>query len=103
VDTYIYLDDEKRKRIAESLLEEDAPFQCHKTIDYAAWSRAGKFVPDSHNQMCAGAMIAMKKSGKLFYNLLVRLGVLYKKLDTDQLNMDADILAIDEFAGGGND
>jgi hypothetical protein len=65
----------RMEEIVESL-NNDAPFHCHKTIDYSKPTHR-KQVDDA--VYCAGALIYMVKSGH--YNLPMKLGMFYKLFD----------------------
>jgi hypothetical protein len=96
-DAAFYLPADRRAEIADSLLTKDAPFQCHKTINYDAWAEAGHFVPDDRNEMCAGAMIMLHRENKLTGNLAMRLAIMFGLLDPAKLSETAEVVRITEF------
>lgn len=100
-DIHFNLRPKKWREIVNSLMS-DQTFVCHKTIDYREWDDNGEFVPDDHNQHCAGALIMMQRSGHLFDNYLFRLACMFGLLDPNALDKECEIVTLDEVREHGN-
>lgn len=88
-DKDFYLPVERRAGIVESILD-DHSFICHKTLDKRA------------KQQCAGALIALKKDGRLFDNFLFRLAAMVGAFEPEKLISDSPVLTIAEFCENEN-
>lgn len=111
-DLAFYLREGHAQDIAVGLLEDGGTFTCHATVDYDAWEDAKDLdyerggegsVPypyDGTEQHCAGALIMLKKGGKLWHQNLYRIMATLKLFDPDALDMSAPVYeSLEAFLG----
>lgn len=95
---YFYLDKERKKEIAESLLNQDKTFACHKTTNGEWNDEYTEYIEGGGEQHCAGALIFLNKLYRLYDNFSLRLAVMAKIFDPNKLDMKANVFkSLKEF------
>lgn len=103
---YFYLMPGRRKEIADSLLKDsvlkdDYLFPCHKTTDgETVEDEEGEeiYIPSDNEQQCAGAVIVMIKSGRIWDNFWFRLAAQRKLFFPEKFNLKAPVYSsMEEF------
>lgn len=102
-DITFYLHPARRQEIATALLFGDSTFACHKTVDYGRWEDEDteEYTHSGDEHHCAGALIVLTKSDRLWWNKLFRLARLFGWLDPKKLNLEAPVFgSMEEFVDG---
>lgn len=84
-DKPFYLGERRAAEIADSMVDDDAPFTCHKTIDYSS----GEPNVTDNGRACAGAMVILEKMGHP--NQEMRIAERLGWYDPARLDMDAPV------------
>jgi len=79
-----YLRRARAQEIADALCKQDLTFTCHKTTGVM-----GNDAPA--HQHCAGALVMMQKSGRLFDNWRIRFAAFLGLFKPERLNMNAPV------------
>jgi hypothetical protein len=89
-----YIRAERAVEIAQSL-ERGAMFPCHKTTVDVETDDGDERVTTPDSQFCAGALIAMERSGTS--NQMVRIGERLGLFDAERLDMDSPVGDLRDF------
>lgn len=86
----------ERARQIDNSLANDAEFPCHLTT--VPCEETDNRIATKDSVFCGGALIYMHKQGRLFDNVITRVGVMFKLYLPDDLKMDAPVFdSIDGF------
>lgn len=85
-DRYFHLNKNRKKEIAEDLLEKDKTFACHNTTN-GEYDEELEYEWTGEESHCAGALIVMQKERSLFNNFMLRLATRAKIFDPAQLDL----------------
>lgn len=88
----------RRREIGEAVLHDDKTFTCHKTISGGTDDETGEYIIGPKDQHCAGLLIVLKKSNKIWDNAMIRLAAMFTLFNPDDLDMNAETYnSVEEF------